>query len=228
MVWWRKQPPEVVDASLDAMRQRDQIAFAHVEKLTEKTGVELFADVVREDGMNGGRWVYEHENRDRLNATRAESAGTNDSETPGLNAALGDLDEDLISPGFGLKATQGYTVRGACAEHEATVEIVGEWLRRPQGVLAMKELVAMLENDHPKEIANATRARAGGAKADLIQILRDETSREIYERLVTRLGKRISTATNLQPRRRDKGEHVDDEAGQREPRQAGCERDTLQ
>ena len=60
MSWRREQPPEVVNELLSAMRERDQIAVENMEETTAKHGVELLAALIREDGFNGGRWVYEH------------------------------------------------------------------------------------------------------------------------------------------------------------------------
>lgn len=87
--WWRAQDPLVVEQLLDALREREANAVFHLEELTETTGIALLGELLRDSGMNNGRWAYEREIRHRLDTIRAESKVADDSETPGLDAALG-------------------------------------------------------------------------------------------------------------------------------------------
>ena len=181
------QPPDVVEAFLDELRERDENAIIHVEELTETSGIELLGELLRDTGDGNGRQTYERAMRRKLDAIRAENAVPADSDTPALDAALATLDERTIAHELGIGATAEYATRVARAEHEAGLEIVSRWRRRPKGRDAIIELVATLENDHPEEVENATRTSRGGPGNDLVAILGDETTRELYERLVTRL-----------------------------------------
>ena len=187
LAWWRAQPPDVVEAFLDELRERDENAIVHVEELTETSGIELLGELLRDAGEGNGRQTYERAMRRKLDAIRAENAVPADSETPALDAALATLDERTIAHELGVGATIEYATRIARAEHEAGLEIVRRWRRRPKGRDAIIELVAELENTQPEEVENATPTSRGGPDNDLVAILGDETTRELYERLATRL-----------------------------------------
>ena len=188
--WWRSQGPDVVEAFLDELRADESTALLHLEELTETSGLELLGELIRDTGPNNGRETYEHRIRHHLDTVRAENAVASDSETPALDAALATLHGNEITTTFGLDATAAYCWQIGHAEHQAAMKIVNDWRHRPWGARAIEELVATLENDHPEEIEEATRLSAGGAANDLVAILRNDTTRELYERLVTRRAER--------------------------------------
>ena len=177
------------------MRERDQIAVERMEEKTGKTGLELLAALLREDGMNGGRWVYEREIEHRLTTLRATAAGDDGIEKPMIAAALAGLNPDAISNSFGVKATKHYATRIAHEEHHEAGEIVRRWNARPWGKRAVEEIVATLTDNHAEEVLAATEGSTGGAYADLIEILRDETTRELYTLLVTRMAQEANAAS---------------------------------
>ena len=111
LAWWRAQPPDVVEAFLDDLRERDENAIVHVEELTETSGIELLGELLRDTGDDNGRQTYERAMRRHLNAIRAENAVPADSETPAFDAALATLDERTISLELGVGATTAYATR---------------------------------------------------------------------------------------------------------------------
>ena len=58
------------------------------------------------------------------------------------------------------------------------------WRRRPEGGRAIAEIVATIENEHPDEVATATGGIRGRPAEHFLSILRDATTRELYQRLV--------------------------------------------
>ena len=102
--WWRRQPEDVVEALLDAMRRRDESAVEIIEEETETSGVELLGALIRDDDVHGGKWIYEEVVRDHLNAVRAANAADEDGETPSVRAALTGLSNDDTSSTVGATA----------------------------------------------------------------------------------------------------------------------------
>ena len=187
VAWWRNQPDDVVEAMLDAMRRRDEGAVQITEEETGTSGIELLAALVADDDLNDGRSTYEHVIRDQLNAVRAANAADEEGEAPAVRAALTGLDDDEISATVGTAAVTEYTAHHKRVAYAEAREIVAEWEHRAWGPRAIEELVAALERTHGAEVARATRDSAGGPAADLVEIIRDEATRALYARLVTRI-----------------------------------------
>lgn len=192
--WWREQPPEVVDELIDAMRERDQIVVENMQAGTAKDGVELLAELIAEDGMNGGRWVYEREMEHRLTMLRAAGACDDGFDKPSIHAALAGLSEDETSRAFGIIATKMFVAEVIVHERDEADSIVRGWAGRPWGKRAIQEIVATLTDNHTEEVLAATEKSTGGAHADLVEILRDDTTRELYTLLVTRIAHQANAA----------------------------------
>ena len=192
--WWREQPAEVVDELIDALRRRDQIAVEHMEEHTTKRGVELLAALLREDGMNGGRWVYEREMEHRLTTLRARRICNDGIDKPMIAAALDGLSEDDVSRAFGVLATKNYEARVTAEARKEAATIARGWHGRPWGKRAIEEIVATLTDNHTAEVLDATVTSSGGAYEDLIEIIRNPTTRELYTLLVTRLAREANAA----------------------------------
>ena len=188
IAWWSRQPEDVVEAMLDAMRRRDEGIVEDVEHETETAGLALLAELVRDDDTShGGKWIYNEVIRDQLNAVRAANAAEGDGDMPSVRAALTGLDDDDVSTRLGTVALTSYTERLERTAYAGAREIVTEWEHLPWGTRAIAELVAALHRTDGYEVAIATRESSGGAAADLTEILRNDTTRALYARLVTRV-----------------------------------------
>ena len=192
--WWRRQPEDVVEALLDAMRRRDESAVEIIEEETETSGVELLGALIRDDDVHGGKWIYEEVVRDHLNAVRAANAADEDGETPSVRAALTGLSNDDTSSTVGATAVANDTAHLERAAYAGARSIVAEWEHRAWGPRAIAELVAALRRSNEDDVARATRGSTGGASADLVENLRDETTRAHYARLVTQIASTTTTS----------------------------------
>ena len=192
--WWRRQPEDVVEALLDAMRRRDESSVRIVEEETETSGADLVGALIRDEEVAGGRWIYEEVVRDQLNAVRAANAADADGETPSVRAALTGLNQDDISTSVGTTAVTNYTAHLERTAHAGACAIVSEWEHLPWGPRAIAELVTALRRSNEDDVARATRDSTGGASADLVAILRDDTTRAHYARLVTQIASEQTTS----------------------------------
>ena len=175
-------------------------ALANYEETTGKTGVELLAELLREDGMNGGRWVYEREMENRVTALRARHVCDDGIDKPMIHAAISGPAEDSISDSLGLNAVADYVAHVAREEHAAATAIVENWNARPWGKRAIEEIVATLTDNHPGEVLEATAGSPGGADANLVEILRHDSTRGLYTLLVTRTAHEANTASGDAPK----------------------------
>ena len=188
IAWWSRQPEDVVEAMLDAIRRRDEAIVEDVGLETETAGLALLAELIRDDDTShGGKWIYDEVIRDQLNAVRAAKAAHGDGDMPSVRAALTGLDDDSVSTLLGDRALANYAERLERLAYAGAREVVTEWEALPWGTRAIAELVVALQRTDGHEVAIATRESTGGAGADLTEILRNDTTRALYARLVTRI-----------------------------------------
>ena len=186
--WWRRQPDDAVHDLIEGIRAEAPTRMELIEDWTGLEGADLVAEILRDGGASGARAAYER----RITAvltdlrTARDRARDVDPEIRYAGAVAG-LDANAISGRIGFAALDHYTSRVAEVEYAAGTEIVRQWQMLPGGTDNVVAVLEVLERDHPEDYANAIRTAAGGPNAKLIAVLRDETMRPLYERLVINL-----------------------------------------
>lgn len=104
--------------------------------------------------------------------------------------------EWLIREGVTCVHVQALSASAAVVVHERDEadSIVRGWAGRPWGKRAIQEIVATLTDNHTEEVLEATKESTGGFHADLIEIIRNDKTRELYTLLVTRMAREANAA----------------------------------